>query len=70
MLLINYPLHLYSCNNDPLHAAGSPRKANRPSPTKGIPCILWNQKVHYHVHNNPTNGAYPEPDKSGPHLPI
>ena len=34
------------------------RGANRFSDTQEIPCILWNAKFHYHIHNSP------------PHVPI
>ena len=30
-------------------------EANKPSVSQEIPCILWNQKVHYHIHRPVAN---------------
>lgn len=36
-------------------------------PDQEIPRFLWNPKTHYHVHNNPSMGPYPEPDEFSSH---
>jgi len=40
-------------------------KGNWFSASEEIPCILWNQKVNYHIYEA-TACPYPEPDQSSP----
>jgi len=44
-------------------------ETNSHSASQEIACLLWNLKVHCHVHKSAI-GSYPEPHESIPHLPI
>jgi hypothetical protein len=42
-------------------------EVNRFSANQKTPRILWNQKVHGHIHKRPPPLPNPEPDKSSPY---
>jgi hypothetical protein len=42
-------------------------EANRSLASQEIPRLLWNPKVHYHIHKS-LPCPYPQPDQSSPYL--
>jgi hypothetical protein len=38
--------------------------------TQELPSTLWNPTDHYRCSQEPSNGPYPEPDRSSPHHPL
>jgi hypothetical protein len=47
-----------------------PWEAANCADTQEFPSILWNQKIHYRVHNAPSTSSYPEADQSNPYHPM
>jgi hypothetical protein len=62
----------YNCPTSPftkLTDAQFIYETNSCSVSQKIPQILWNQKIYYHIHNNPPTDPYSEPNASSSHLP-